>query len=305
MAKTWSQLAPMMNKPARRLKPEGKKDKNPFFPVFILHPQAAVDLLKETGFNPVSGKGKVRPVLLKDTTLIFDLTYKIEREFVCQNVVGFIPGSDPVLRDEYVVVGAHLDHLGMNEENPFSGADDNASGCAAVLEAAEAAAQSPPRRSLFFVFYSGEEKGGHGSFHFVDNFPFPLESIALAVNVDMVGRDGGRFPDSLLGLSPDSLKLRLAEFMDKANKNSVNINLKTYVQEADLGNFFGGSDEVAYLVRRVPIVLITSGFSHPDYHKISDDPDKINYNKVADASRFIFVLAMMAANAQQLPYLKQ
>jgi len=299
-AQMWSQLAPMLNKPARRLNADKKKESGDFFPMFLLHPEAAVELLKETAFNPVSGKGQVRPTPLKDTTLIFDLNYKIEREFACQNVVGFFPGSDPNLKDEFVVVGAHLDHLGIKDEGIFNGADDNASGCAAVLEAAEAVAMLPIRRSLFVVFYTGEEGGGHGSLHFVENLPFSLGKIVLAINVDMVGRNCGRFPDYLLGISPDNRKFELAEFMEKANKNIASINLKTYVQENDLGASFGGSDEVVFHIKGIPTVLITSGASHPDFHKVSDDPNKINYDKVADASRLIFALATTAANAEKI-----
>jgi len=300
-AKMWRQLASMMNKSTRRLVPDGKEGSGHFYPVFLLHPEAAGMLLKETGFDPVSGRGEAKPVPLKNTTLIFDLKYKIEREFACQNVVGFVPGSDPKLKDEFVVVGAHLDHLGIKNEGIFNGADDNASGCAAVLEVAEAIALSPPRRSLFFVFYTGEEGGGHGSFHFVDNFPSSLGKIALAINVDMVGRNCGRFPNHLLGISPDNLKLELAQFMEKANKNSVNVKLKTYFQEDDLGSSFGGSDEVVFYLRGIPVVLLTGGASHPDYHKVSDDPEKINYDKVADASRLVYALAAMAASAEKIP----
>jgi Zn-dependent M28 family amino/carboxypeptidase len=231
--------------------------------------------------------------------IIFDLKYKIERDFVCRNVVGFIPGSDPDLKDEYIVVGAHLDHLGIRDEGTFNGADDNASGCAAILEAAEAAAMSPQRRSIFFVFYTGEEGGGHGSFYFVDNFPFPLENVALAINADMVGRNCEPFPDSLLGISPDNLRLELAKFIETANKKIAYANLKTYLDEGVPGDYFGGSDEVMFYTRGIPAVLITSGYKHPDYHKASDDPDKINYDKVRTASRLIFALAVTAANAEK------
>jgi hypothetical protein len=299
-ARMWPQLASTMNKPARRLKADETKESSNYFPVFLLHPESAVALLEETGFDPVSGKGDVRPAPLKNSTLIFDLRYKIEREFVCHNVVGFIPGSDPRLKDEFVVVGAHLDHLGIKDEGVFNGADDNASGCAAILEAAEAVAASPTRRSLFFVFFTGEEGGGHGSFHFVEHFPFSLEQIALAINVDMVGRNCGRFPDSLLGLTPDHLKPELAEFIEKANQSISHVNLKTSRQENDLGASFGGSDEVGFHIRGIPTVLMTSGASHPDFHKASDDPTKINYDKVADASRLIYALATTAANADKI-----
>ena len=298
-AKMWSQLALMSERPARRLKADENKDGTRYPFAFLLHPEAAVELLKETGFNPVSGKGEVKSAELKDTSMIFDLKYKIERDYVCQNVVGFIPGSDPGLKDKYIVIGAHLDHLGIKEEGTFNGADDNASGCAAILEAAEAAAMMPHRRSLLFVFYTGEEGGGHGSFHFVDNLPFSLGNIALAINADVVGGDCDPFPDSLLGISPQNLKLELAEFMETTNKNTAKADLKTYRNEGVPGDYFGGSDEVMFSMRRIPAVLITSGYSYPDYHKESDDPDKINYDKVTAASRLIFALAVAAADSEK------
>jgi Zn-dependent M28 family amino/carboxypeptidase len=158
---------------------------------------------------------------------------------------------------------------------------------------------SPHRRSLFFVFYTGEEGGGHGSFHFVDNFPFSPENIVLGINADMVGRNCDPFPDSLLGISPDNLKVELAEFIETANKNNAKANLKTYLDEGVPGDYFGGSDEVMFYTRGIPAVLITSGYNHPDYHKESDDPEKINFDKVTAASRLIFSLAVTAANAEK------
>jgi hypothetical protein len=298
-AKMWSQVAPLGERPTRRLKADENKERTHYFSVFLLHPEAAVELLKETGFNPISGRGQVEPTQLKDTRVIFDLKYTIERDFVCRNVVGFIPGGDPGLKDEYVVVGAHLDHLGVRDEKTFNGADDNASGCAAILEAAEALALSPRRRSLFFVFYTGEEGGGHGSFHFVDNFPFSLEKVALAINVDVVGSNCEPFPDSLLGISPDKLKLELAQFMETTNKNTANVDLKTYLEEGVPGDYFGGSDEMMFSTRGIPTVLVTSGYNYPDYHKESDDPDKIDYNKVMAASRLIFALAVAAVDTEK------
>jgi len=299
-AEMWSDLTPQMNRPSRRLKADERKDKIPFLPIFFLNLDAAAILLKETGFDPVSAKGEVKPTLLKGVTLSFDLKYEIEREFVCRNVVGFIPGSDTDLKDEYVVIGAHLDHLGVREEDVMNGADDNASGSAAILEAAEAAVMSPQRRSLFVVFFTGEERGGHGSYHFVENFPFSLKDIKLAINVDMVGRNSEPFPDSVLGIAPHNLKRELSEFIEKANMTIANAHLKTYAQEEDLGGYYGGSDEVMFFMRGIPAVLITSGYSHPDYHQPSDEPDKINYDRVREAARLIYALAVSAANAEKL-----
>jgi len=298
--KMWPMLSSQMNRPSRRLKANTKKDRTHHIPVFLLHPEAAAELFKEADFNPISGKGDVESTQIRDVTLTFDLVYKIEEEFVCNNVVGFLPGSDPVQKDEYIVVGAHLDHLGMQEDDAFNGANDNASGSAAILEAAEAVAMSSQKRSLFFVFFTGEEGGGHGSYHFVDNFPFFLEKIKLAINVDMVGRDSPQFPDSVLGVAPDNLKLPLAEFMGKANESMANVNLKTSLNGADFGDYFGSSDEAMFHFRGIPAVLITSGFGYPDYHKPSDEPDKIDYDRVTDASRLIFAMITKAANNEKI-----
>jgi hypothetical protein len=294
--KMWSIISSQMNRPSRRLKANTKKERTHYIPIFLLHPEAAVELFMETDFNPLSGEGEIKSTRIKDTTFAFDLKYKIEKEFSCKNVVGFLQGNDPVQKDEYVVVGAHLDHLGMQKDDAFNGANDNASGCAAVLEAAEAAAMSPQKRSIFIVFFTGEEGAGHGSYHFVDNFPFPLEKIKLAINVDMVGRDSPQFPDSVLGIAPDNLKFQLSEFMEKANESVGKANLKTSKSGEDFGDHYGGSDEAMFHFRGIPAVLITRGFNSPDYHKTSDEPDKIDYDRVAEASRLIFALITEAAN---------
>ena len=127
-----------------------------------------------------------------------------------------------------------------------------------------------------------------------------MKGIRLAINVDMVGRNSEPFPDSVLGIAPDNMKLELSEFMKKANNNVANVNLKTYSDEDDLGGYYGGSDEVMFFLKGIPAVLITNGYSHPDYHKPSDEPDKINYVRVREAARFIYALATTAANAEKL-----
>ncbi len=296
----WSMLSTQMNKPARRLKANPNKDRSYHIPIFLLHPEAAVELFEETDFDPISGKGDVESTRIKDVTFSFDLKYQVEREFISHNVVGFLLGNDPVGKDEYIVVGAHLDHLGMQEDDAFNGANDNASGCAAILEAAEAVAMSSQKRSIFVAFFTGEEGGGHGSYHFVDNFPFSLEKIKLAINVDMVGRDSPQFPDSVLGIPPDNLRLHLAEFMEKANESIAKVNLKTSVNGANFGDYYGSSDEAMFHFRGIPAVLITTGFGNPDYHKTSDEPDKIDYDRVAEASRLIFALITTAANNEKI-----
>ena len=296
----WPALSSQLNRPFRRLKANARQEGMHQFPIFLLHPQAAAELFGETDFDPVSGKGNIESTNLKGISLSFNLKYKTEKYFSCGNVVGFLPGSDPDLKNEYIVVGAHLDHLGKKEDDAFNGANDNASGCAAVLEAAEALVLSPQRRSIFFVFFTGEEGSGHGSNYFLNHFPFPLETIKIAVNVDMVGRNSSQFPGSILGVTPDNLKIQLAEFLEKANESIAKVNLKTGLSGEDFGDYYGSSDEAMFHLRGIPAVLITSGFGWEGYHQTSDEPDKIDYDRVAAAARLIFALVTKAAN-QKIP----
>jgi len=299
-SKMWSLLSAQMNRPSRRLKANAKKDKTHHIPIFLLHPEAAVELFEGTDFDPLTGKGKIESAQIKDLDVAFDLKYTVQEEFICHNVVGFLPGSDPELKGEYIVAGAHLDHLGMEEGEPFNGANDNASGCAAVLEAAEAIAMSPHRRSIFIVFFTGEEGGGHGAFHFIDDFPFSLENIELAVNVDMVGRDSPQHPDTILGIAPYNRRVQLEEFMEQANESIARVNLKTSIDGKYIEDHYGSSDEAMFHLRGIPAVLIINGYPQPDYHMTSDDPDKIDYGRVVEASRLIYALVATAANDEML-----
>ena len=133
-------------------------------------------LLSGTGFDPVKGQGEFRNSILSDVHLEIETDRQITKESSSNNVIGLVPGKDPDLKDEYIVVSAHLDHLGIRGGEVFNGADDNASGSAAVLEAAEAMAKASPKRSVLFVLFTGEEGGAFGSRHFVGYPPVPRET---------------------------------------------------------------------------------------------------------------------------------
>ncbi|UCC71880.1 MAG: M28 family peptidase [Gemmatimonadota bacterium] len=216
------------------------------------------------------------------------------------NVVGLLPGTDPVLTDEYVVVTAHLDHLGMRNGVIFNGADDNASGSAAVLEAAEAAAMAPAKRSIIFVLFTAEEKGFLGSTYFVDNPPVPIEAIVLNINLDMVGRNSPDWPESLLALASEKRRPELLELIRDVNSR-VRANLDWRLNEGeDPHGHVQRSDQLAFMQKGIPAILITRGFMGPDYHQPSDDPETINYPKVTQAARLAYALAVAAANSEVL-----
>lgn len=190
-----------------------------------------------------------------------------------QNVFAVLPGSDPALRGQYVVVGAHFDHLGTSTEGALDpdargavrrGADDNASGTAAVLELARLFTASPTRRSLLFVNFSGEEEGLLGSAYFVDHSPVPIDSIDAMVNFDMVGR----LENDRLIVYGVATATELPALLDSANAT-------TKLAIAAQGDGFGPSDHSSFYAKNIPVLHFFTDL-HEDYHRASDTPEKIN-----------------------------
>jgi hypothetical protein len=190
-----------------------------------------------------------------------------------QNVVAMVPGSDPALRGQYVVLGAHFDHLGRGIDGALdpeaghairNGADDNASGTAAILELARRLAAHPTRRSILVVHFSGEELGLLGSQWFVEHSPVPLDSIDAMLNFDMVGRlRHDRLIVYGLGTATE-----LPAFVDSAN-----VAPKLDVVKQDDG--FGPSDHSSFYAKGIPVLHFFTDL-HEDYHRATDDVEKID-----------------------------
>ena len=215
------------------------------------------------------------------------------------NLVGRIAGSDPSVADECVVVGAHYDHLGFGGENsaspdqigqPHLGADDNASGTAAILAVARAfASEAPPRRTVVFVAFSGEELGVLGSAHFVKNPPAgcPVPKMQLMVNLDMVGRPQ---QGKLYVHGVDTARGMRAMVRELAER-SPPIALRVEVG----GEGFGSSDNTSFYAKDVPVLYLFNG-AHTDYHRVSDAADKIDAAGLAEAARLAWRAARDAAD---------
>ena len=192
-----------------------------------------------------------------------------------RNVVGVLPGSDPMLRDEYVIVGAHFDHLGFGGEGSLApdarevhnGADDNASGTAALIEIARALAAGPhPDRSVIFLAFTGEERGLWGSAHFVAEPTIDLESAVAMLNLDMVGRvDGDALTVFGFGTAAE-----WDAIVDEANAT-----LSTPLAIAKAPDGYGPSDHSSFYAEGIPVLHFFSN-THADYHRPSDDWPKIN-----------------------------
>ena len=279
----------------------GQESKPLSIQFYMLHPKAAVNMLAGTWFDPMTGQGEFINSALNDVHIQLKTDRQITNEFVSNNVVGLIPGTDPVLKEEYIVVSAHLDHLGIREGEVYNGADDNASGSAAVLEAAEAMAISSPKRSILFVLFTGEEGGAFGSRQFVVHPPVPQEKIVFNINADMVGRDSEPFPESLLAVASENKRSRLNQFIARVNESITHAPIDMEKSSSDpWTNFLLGSDQMVFIIHGIPAILITRGFLQPDYHKASDDAETINYEKVWHAARLMYVLALESANSNTL-----
>lgn len=199
-------------------------------------------------------------------------------KLMARNVVGVLPGTDPGLADECIVVGAHYDHVGFNEEGEiWNGADDNGSGTVALLATVRAIAALPanqrPKRSIVFVAFSGEEIGLVGSYHFLVQDLVPVNKITAMVNTDMVGRAKEHLVYAVGTQSASGLR----PVIEEAAKG---LNLTV---SFDNEEFFDRSDQVGFYYAGVPIVFFNTD-EHEDYHKTTDTSDRILYQDMAQIS---------------------
>ncbi len=213
------------------------------------------------------------------------------------NVAAILEGSDPVLRDQWIVIGAHEDHLGMGGPGSSSrrpdtiaihyGADDNASGTATVLELAGwfAGRKEKPRRSILFVTFGAEEMGILGSRHFVEHPPIDLKKISVMLNVDMIGR---MRPDSMLQIGGVGTAAETRNILDSLN-GRYHFNLEL----SDAG--YGPSDHASFYAKDVPVIFFSTG-PHKDYHTPFDRVDSLNIPGMVMADHFIADVADVVAN---------
>jgi hypothetical protein len=265
-------------------------------PLVIAHPNLVKSIFAGRDFDPLSGKGKYGTFELTGT----EVELKIEDEktlFDSFNVVGIVEGSDPELKHEYVTAGAHLDHLGMRKGEVFNGADDNASGCSAILEAAEAVAMNPPRRSVLFVLYTGEELGLLGSQYFVDHCPVPLESIVANINLDEVGRSDAK-PAGLLVIGSQTVCPELKQLVIAANEQSAHADLNFTTDESDPLSYFDRSDQVNFYHKGIPVVFLSCG-EHNDYHTPRDDAELIDFKYLRNAALLTYEVIMELGNRDE------
>ena len=209
------------------------------------------------------------------------------------NVVGLIPGNDPKLRNEYVAIGAHYDHEGIVDGKIFNGADDDASGSVTVLEVAKAIAREKNnKRSILVAFHTAEEKGLFGSEYLTDNIAI-MNDIIAQVNIDMVGRE---HIDTLYSVGSDKLSSELKQIVESVNNETTDFVFNYQLDDPnDPEKIFYRSDHYNYAKHGIPIVFFTDNMNE-DYHKPTDDYEKIDFNKIKKTAQLVYGIVERLAN---------
>lgn len=303
------------------------------FPVIFARPAMAAQILKMEVADLKRLQKAIRNSL-KTKTVFVDNEVTIGcldgpfNKVEGRNVLGFVRGEKT---DEVIIIGAHFDHLGATDGKVYAGADDNASGTAAVLQIAGALSELQKshrlKRSAIIAFWGGEEGGLLGSRHFVQTlsesqYPFANSGIIAVINLDMVGRS---FP----GETVERPKVGIYSIPNPKNFDSLEVARRTpelaqilFEANVDLGNLFtftfddrnkDGKSERSFMRsdqasfrdgRGQKPAIFFGGYAHPDYHEPSDLPEKINYRKVANIGRLAFLVAAKLLNSDIRPTLK-
>ncbi len=219
-----------------------------------------------------------------------------KRSISVPNVIGILPGSAPDLRHEHIVIGSHLDHIGVTSGGIYAGADDNASGCSAVLSIAKALTTNParPKRSVMFIFFAAEEIGLIGSNHYCQRPVLPLKDVTCMLNIDMVGRN-----ESSAKEKPEDNEGSIHLIGARRGGNTLHnvvLDANRHVGfrfELDEESIFDRSDQFNFYREGVGVAFLFGGF-HPDYHQPTDRPERLNFKKIQSAARLYYLTVFKA-----------
>ncbi len=295
----------------------------PSIPVISLSPKAANALFQNEQvsatkiFNSAaSGEPSFYFEFTPEKKVTFTVKMKTDQVYT-QNVVGVLEGSDGNLKNEYVALGAHYDHVGVgapiNGDGIYNGADDDGSGTVSILAIAEALAKGPrPKRSVLFIWHTGEEKGLWGARYFTRYSTVPMEKIVAQLNLDMVGRS--KSPNNTIPANAElsssneiyvigskMMSTALGELSEAVNGSYYNLSFNyKYDDPNDPNKFFFRSDHFCYAQKGIPIIFYTDG-DHEDYHKVTDHVEKIDFQKMLKVARTVYATAWELAGGMKRP----
>ena len=277
-------------------------------PVLALRDSDAADVLRAAGEE----LGAIRDTSVHTTRAVPGFTVSVNAplrvllETTAPNVIGVLEGSDPRLRDEYVTLSAHMDHVGVSADGRCTaagadsicnGADDNGSGTIGLVQLARAfAALTPrPRRSLVFVAVSGEERGLWGSRWYVEHRVARLDRHVADLNLDAIGRN---WPDSVEVVGKEHSTL--GEVANRVTRDHPEVGMRLVDALSETNRRYAQSDHYSFARAGVPVLFFFSG-PHPDLHRPTDEPDRVDAEKVARVLKMVFYVALDVANADHRP----
>ncbi len=271
-------------------------------PILTINERAVADLLRAVRVDLSVTRSATRPVLrdLKQVTTTIALEKTVGESLTAPNTIGILEGSDPVLKNEYLVYSAHMDHIGIRSgqaDSISNGADDDASGTVGVIELAEAFGRlpEPPKRSIIFLTVSGEERGLWGSAWFADHPTVPLDQIVANINIDMIGRN---WPDSIVAIGKEHSDLGTT--LANVNAAHPDLGMTAIDDRWPEQNFYGRSDHFNFARKGIPILFFFNGV-HEDYHQVTDEVDRIDTEKMTRIIRLLYYFGEEIANAPARP----
>jgi hypothetical protein len=271
-------------------------------PVVEVHQRTLAGLITSLGLKLDEIRAAQKPIVqpLPDLTLSFALKNVVLDSASAPNTIGIIEGSDPKLRNEFVLFSAHMDHIGISHgmaDSINNGADDDGSGTAGVIELAEAFSRkgARPRRSLVFLTVSGEEKGLYGSAYFAEHPTVPLANVVADLNMDMIGRN---WKDTIVAIGKEHSDLGAT--LARVDSAHPELHMAAIDDRWPQENFYSRSDHYNFARKGVPILFFFNGV-HVDYHRPSDSPDKIDAEKESRILKLVFYLGQEIANNPERP----
>jgi Peptidase family M28 len=251
---------------------------------------------RRAGLEPVGDDGYFQTAIISPKG--------VEPHVSARNVVGLLRGSDPALKDSYVLVTAHYDHLGTKAgagDTIFNGANDDGSGTVSVIELASALAslKSRPRRSVVFMTFFGEEKGLVGSLYYGEHPIFPIDKTVADINLEQVGRTDSNEGPQLKNASMTGFDFSDVGAIFKAAGELTGIRVYKHARYSD--PFFSRSDNQALADQGVPAHTLCVAYIYPDYHGLGDTWEKVDYDNMAGVDRMVALAVLMIANNPRAP----
>jgi Zn-dependent M28 family amino/carboxypeptidase len=288
-------------------------------PVITIADPVAMALLAGTGTTPAILQTAIDKDLAPQSrdvpgaSLTLHLQNTVRSRGVTFNVAGLLPGSDPKLAAETIILSGHHDHDGFNGPEIFHGADDNGSGTVGIVALARAFAANPtrPKRSILFVVFAAEERGLLGSYYMADHPLRPLATTRAMINFDMIGRNEAASEQTtgLIDIPADTtnrLNLIGAGYSPdfdrtvRAANRSIGLDLDDRFDHENALNVFFRSDQFPFVLNDIPAFWFFTGF-HPDYHHTTDTADKINFAKMTNIVKLAYLSAWRFADDAGVP----